>query len=41
MIPLAAVLLLLQGLVKLIRDILLLFDIDTDSRQETRKGETL
>ncbi len=41
MIPLAAVLLLLQGLVKLIRDILLLFDIDTDLRQETRKGETL
>ena len=41
MIPLAAVLLLLQGLVKLIRDILLLFDIDTDSRPETRKGETL
>ena len=41
MIPLAAVLLLLQGLVKLIRDILLLFDIDTDLRQETRKGESL
>ena len=41
MIPLAAVLLLLQGLVKLIRDILILLDIDTDLRPEPRKGETL
>jgi len=41
MIPLAAVLLLLQGLVKLIRDILILFNIDTNVTQESRKGETL
>ena len=41
MIPLAAVLLLLQGLAKLIRDILILFNIDTDVTQESRKGETL
>ena len=30
MIPLAALLLLMQGLAKLIRDILILFDIDTE-----------
>jgi TRAP-type mannitol/chloroaromatic compound transport system permease small subunit len=41
MIPLAAVLLLLQGLAKLISDIFILLDIDTDVRQEPRKGETL
>jgi TRAP-type mannitol/chloroaromatic compound transport system permease small subunit len=41
MIPLAAVLLLLQGLVKLIRDILILFNMDSDVTQESRKGETL
>ena len=41
MIPLAAVLLLLQGFAKLIRDILILFNIDTDVTQESRKGETL
>jgi TRAP-type mannitol/chloroaromatic compound transport system permease small subunit len=41
MIPLAALLLILQGLAKLIRDILILFDIDLDVTQETQKGETL
>ena len=41
MIPLAAALLLLQGLVKLLRDILIFFDGDTDVTQETQKGETL
>ena len=41
MIPFAAILLMLQGLAKLIRDILLLFDIYTDSCQETRKAETI
>ena len=41
MIPLAAVLLLLQGFVKLLRDILIFLDIDTDVTQETQKGETL
>jgi len=41
MIPLAALLLILQGLAKLIQDILILFDIDLDVTQETRKGETL
>ena len=41
MIPLAAILLMLQGLAKLIRDILILFNIDTDVTQEPQKGETL
>ena len=41
MIPLAAILLMLQGLVKLIRDILILLNIDTDVTQEPQKGETL
>ena len=41
MIPLAAILLMLQGLVKLIRDILVLLNIDTDVTQEPQKGETL
>jgi TRAP-type mannitol/chloroaromatic compound transport system permease small subunit len=41
MIPLAALLLILQGLAKLIRDILILFDIDLDVTQEIQKGETL
>ena len=41
MIPLAALLLLMQGLAKLIRDILILFDIDTEVTRETQKGETL
>jgi len=41
MIPLAALLLMLQGLAKLIRDILILSNMDTDLPQETQKGETL
>ena len=41
MIPLAAILLMLQGLAKLIRDILILSNIDTDVPRETQKGETL
>ena len=41
MIPLAALLLILQGLAKLIRDILILFNIDTEVTRETPKGETL
>jgi TRAP-type mannitol/chloroaromatic compound transport system permease small subunit len=41
MIPLAALLLMLQGLAKLIRDILILCNIDTGVTVETRKGETL
>ena len=41
MIPLAAFLLILQGLAKLIRDILILFNMDTDVPRETQKGETL
>jgi len=41
MIPLAAILLMLQGLTKLIRDILILFNIDTGVTVETQKGETL
>ena len=41
MIPLAALLLMLQGLAKLIRDILILFNIDTEVTRETPKGETL
>jgi TRAP-type mannitol/chloroaromatic compound transport system permease small subunit len=41
MIPLAAVLLLLQGLAKLIRDILILCNVDADITQESQKGETL
>ncbi len=41
MIPLAALLLMLQGLAKLIRDVLILFNIDIDVPQETQKGETL
>ena len=41
MIPLAAFLLMLQGLAKLIRDILILFNMDTDVPRETQKGETL
>ena len=40
-IPLAALLLMLQGLAKLIRDILILFNIDTEVTRETPKGETL
>jgi len=31
----------LQGLAKLIRDILILFDIDTEVTRETQKVETL
>jgi len=34
-------LLMLQGLAKLIRDILILFNIDTEVTRETPKGETL
>jgi len=41
MIPLAALLLMLQGLAKLIRDILILCNIDTGVTVETQKGETL
>ena len=41
MIPLAALLLLLQGLAKLIRDICIFLGIDIDVNQETHKGETL
>jgi len=41
MIPLAALLLMLQGLAKLIRDILILLNVDIDVTQEIRKGETL
>jgi len=41
MIPLAALLLMLQGLAKLIRDILILCNIDTGMTVETQKGETL
>jgi len=41
MIPLAALLLMLQGLAKLIRDILILCNIDTGMTIETQKGETL
>ena len=41
MIPFAAILLMLQGVAKLIRDILILFNIDTDVTQDTQKGETL
>jgi len=41
MIPLAAILLMLQGIAKLIRDIFILFNIDTDVPQEIQKGETL
>ena len=41
MIPLAAILIMLQGLAKLIRDILILFNFDADVPRETQKGETL
>ena len=41
MIPLAALLLMLQGLAKLIRDIFTVLDIDVDVAEETQKGETL
>jgi len=41
MIPLAALLLMLQGLAKLIRDIFILCNIDTGVTVETQKGETL
>jgi TRAP-type mannitol/chloroaromatic compound transport system permease small subunit len=41
MIPLAALLLILQGLAKLIRDIFTVLDIDVDVADETQKGETL
>ena len=41
MIPLAALLLMLQGLAKLIQDICILLDIDFDEDPEPRKGETL
>ena len=41
MIPFAAILLMLHGLAKLIRDILILFNLDTDAARETPKGETL
>ena len=41
MIPLAALLLMLQGLAKLIRDIFTVLDIDLDVAEETQKGETL
>ena len=37
----AALLLMLQGLAKLIRDFLILLDVDIDVAQETQKGETL
>ena len=40
-IPLAAVLLILQGIAKLIRDILILLDKDTTHAPEPQKGETL
>jgi TRAP-type mannitol/chloroaromatic compound transport system permease small subunit len=41
MIPLAALLLMLQGIAKFIRDILTLSNMDTDVPRETQKGETL
>ena len=41
MIPLAALLLMLQGLAKLIRDVLILLDIGIDGDQGTQKGDTL
>jgi TRAP-type mannitol/chloroaromatic compound transport system permease small subunit len=41
MIPLAALLLMLQGLAKLMRDICIFLDVDIDVAQETQKGETL
>ena len=41
MIPLAAILLLMQGLAKLLRDILILLNIDIDVDDATQKGETL
>jgi len=41
MIPLAAILLMLQGLAKLIQDILKFLGIDIDVASETQKGETL
>jgi TRAP-type mannitol/chloroaromatic compound transport system permease small subunit len=41
MIPLAALLLILQGLAKLIRDICIFLDVEIDVTQESRKGETL
>jgi len=41
MIPLASFLLMLQGLAKLIRDILILSNIDVDVPRETQKGESL
>jgi TRAP-type mannitol/chloroaromatic compound transport system permease small subunit len=41
MIPLAALLLILQGLAKLLRDICIFLNVDLDVNQETRKGETL
>jgi len=43
MIPLAALLLMLQGLAKLIRDIFIFLgiDLDIDVAEETQKGETL
>jgi TRAP-type mannitol/chloroaromatic compound transport system permease small subunit len=40
-IPIAAVLLMLQGIAKLIRDILILLDIDAPEAPEQQKGETL
>ena len=41
MIPIAALLLMLQGLAKLMRDILILYNLDTDTPRQTQKGETL
>ena len=40
-IPLAAVLLILQGLAKFIRDILILLDKDNAQAPEQQRGETL
>ena len=41
MIPLAALLLMLQGLAKLIRDIFVFIGVDIDVAEKTQKGETL
>ena len=41
MIPLAALLLFLQGLAKLIRDICIFLNVDIDVAQEIQKGDTL
>ena len=41
MIPLAALLLILQGLAKLVRDICILFNIELNGDDKIQKGETL